>query len=123
MPDSLDSGERKSKLDIDPKLASTLCYLFACVSGIIFLIIETENRQVRFHALQSLLTFGILAILSIGSAVLVIFTNFAVFQLANVVVYLGQFVLWLILVVRTYQGQTIVLPFTGKIAQENAGWP
>ena len=123
MPDSLDSGESKSKLNIDPKLASTLCYLFACVSGIIFLIIETENRQVRFHALQSLLTFGILAILSVGSAVLMIFTNFAVFQLANVVVYLGQFVLWLVLVVRTYQGQTIFLPFVGKIAQDNAGWP
>ena len=52
-----DSGPSTS---LKPNVAGLLCYLGAWVSGIIFLIIERKNRVVRFHAMQSLITFGIL---------------------------------------------------------------
>ena len=40
-----------------------LCYLGFWVTGIIFLVIEKKDRLVRFHAMQSLVTFGILNII------------------------------------------------------------
>ncbi|HJZ12452.1 MAG TPA: hypothetical protein VJ521_09895, partial [Acidobacteriota bacterium] len=48
------SGEQ-SKLKLDPNLAGALCYLFGCLSGILFFVLETENKRIRFHALQSIL--------------------------------------------------------------------
>lgn len=39
-----------------------LCYLGFWVTGIIFLVIEKRDRLVRFHAMQSLVTFGVLNI-------------------------------------------------------------
>jgi len=40
-----------------------LCYAGFWVTGIIFLIIEKKNRVIRFHAMQALVTFGILQII------------------------------------------------------------
>ncbi|MDD5590925.1 MAG: zinc-ribbon domain-containing protein [Dehalococcoidales bacterium] len=40
-----------------------LCYLGFWVTGIIFLVIEKKDKQIRWHAMQSLVTFGILNII------------------------------------------------------------
>lgn len=40
-----------------------LCYLGFWVTGIIFLVIEKKDKFIRFHAMQSLVTFGILNII------------------------------------------------------------
>ena len=38
--------------------AGVLCYVLGWVTGIVFLIIEPKNKFVRFHALQSIITFA-----------------------------------------------------------------
>ncbi len=62
-----EKGEQKSKgestTSLKPNVAGLLCYLGFWVTGIIFLFIERRNRLVRFHAMQSLVTFGILNII------------------------------------------------------------
>lgn len=52
-------------LGIDPRIESVLCYVLGWVTGIIFFFLEKQNRQVRFHAMQSILFFGSLNILMI----------------------------------------------------------
>ena len=60
-------GKRKDKgsstTSLKPNVAGLLCYLGFWVSGVIFLSIEKKNKLVRFHAMQSLVTFGILNII------------------------------------------------------------
>jgi len=54
-------GESTTKLATNK--AGFLCYVGLWVTGIIFLIIEKKNKLVRFHAMQSLVVFGILDII------------------------------------------------------------
>lgn len=91
-----------TKLNLDPNLAGALCYAFGCISGIIFIILETDNKKVRFHALQSILLFAGLSILCMISIILTIVTDFFAFQLANSLIWLLQFVLWIVLMIKTY---------------------
>jgi uncharacterized membrane protein len=111
------------KLKMDPNLASALCYLFGCLSGILFFVLETENKQVRFHALQSILIFGILSLFSFLSIVLTIFTDFVIFRMATSVIWIVHFVAWIVLVIKTYQGVTIRVPAIGEFAAREVGWP
>ncbi len=54
-------GGSTTKLPLNK--AGFLCYVGFWVTGIIFLIIERKNKLVRFHAMQSLVVFGILNII------------------------------------------------------------
>ena len=53
----------KTSTGLDANVAAALSYLVGFVTGIIFLLVEKENKFVRFHAMQSTLVFiGIVAI-------------------------------------------------------------
>jgi len=52
-----------STTNLKPHVAGLLCYVGFWVTGIIFLFIERRNKLVRFHAMQALVTFGILNII------------------------------------------------------------
>ncbi len=55
-----------STTGLEPNVAGLLCYLGAWITGIIFLVIEQKSKFVRFHALQSIVTFGALTNTQIG---------------------------------------------------------
>lgn len=57
------AAEGVSTTKLPPNKAGLLCYVGFWVTGIIFLIIERKNKLVRFHAMQSLVVFGILNII------------------------------------------------------------
>ena len=57
------AAERGSTTKLPPNKAGFLCYVGFWVTGIIFLIIERKNKLVRFHAMQSLVVFGIIHII------------------------------------------------------------
>jgi uncharacterized membrane protein len=101
-----------STTGLEPNVAGLLCYLGGWVTGIIFLVIEQENRFVRFHALQSLVTF---AILTIAGAMLGWIPGIGGFS--GAVIGILSFVLWLLLMVKAYQGELYKLPVAGEIAQ------
>ena len=123
--------ETGSNTSLKPNVAGTLCYLGAWISGIVFLIIERDNKTVRFHAMQSLFTFGILSIIiAIADSVRDWVAWFGPvwarpyypgLVAANVV--FGVFiaisvVLWLVLMYQTYHGRLIKLAFFGDIAEK-----
>lgn len=51
--------ENKSKtaLGIDENIEGLLCYVLGFLTGILFLVLEKDNKFVRFHAMQSIVTF------------------------------------------------------------------
>jgi uncharacterized membrane protein len=95
--------------------AALLCYLGIWISGIIFLVLEQKNRFIRFHALQSIITFGILSVA--GS----ILNRFPVVGgwLSGAVSVAG-FILWIILMVKAGQGELFKLPWIGDLAERLA---
>jgi uncharacterized membrane protein len=111
---------------VDPRLAALLCYTAWWVSGLIFLIIEQQHRTVRFHAAQSLVLFGglsiligVLSVMSVG----MLMVSGGAFQAARVLVYLvwiGSVAIWLVLMYRTYNGQTWRVPLASRLAAKIA---
>jgi uncharacterized membrane protein len=86
------------------------------ITGIVFLIIEKENRFVRFHAYQSLAVFGALFVLSLIAGFIPLIGKPISFLLAPV-----GLILWILLMVKAYQGERYKLPVAGDWAEEQSG--
>jgi uncharacterized membrane protein len=112
MPETKNLG--KTGLGMQANLAATLCYLLGWVTGLIFYLIEKENKYVRFHAMQSMIVFGVLNILGMALIFIPIFGWMLIMVLWPL-----QIVLWVVLMVKAYQGEQIKLPIAGKIAEQN----
>ena len=55
----------KTSIGLNENVAGLLCYVLGWISGLVFLLIESENKFVRFHALQSIIVFGALTVIQI----------------------------------------------------------
>jgi uncharacterized membrane protein len=55
----------KTSTGMEQNLEGLLCYVLGWVTGIIFLLLEKENKFVRFHAIQSIVVFGAYTVISI----------------------------------------------------------
>ncbi len=112
---------------VEPRLSALLSYTGWWVSGLIFLIVEQQHRGVRFHAAQSLVVFGglsvligVLSTLSVGMLVV----SASAFQLARfvvAVVWMGAVALWLLLMYKTFRGETCRVPLASGLAARLAG--
>ena len=104
-------------------IASALCYVLGLITGILFLVLPpyNKNRLIRFHAFQSIFLHVACIAGGIGiRIVLSILTLWGMFFLVSLF-WLACFVLWIYIILQTYQGKTIVLPVIGPIAQQQAG--
>jgi uncharacterized membrane protein len=106
--------EIKTSSGMNQNVAGLLCYLAGWITGLIFFLIEKENRFVRFHAMQSIITFGSLSVLFI----VIGFMPFVNLILVPILAVL-QVILWIILMVKAYQGELFKLPMIGEIAEKN----
>ena len=52
----------KTSTGLAENVAGLLCYVLGWISGLIFILIEPENKFVRFHAIQSIFVFSILTV-------------------------------------------------------------
>ncbi|MBE9482964.1 MAG: DUF4870 domain-containing protein [Chloroflexi bacterium] len=120
----------KSSMGMEPNVAGLLCYLFGWVTGLIFLIVEKENKFVRFHAIQSIVVFGAISIVFIILSIImsITFNPFAfgfglwgVLSIINWLVWVLTLILWIILMVQAYQGKKFKLPWAGNFAEKQAG--
>lgn len=104
----------KTSTGLDANVAAALSYLVGFVTGIIFLVVEKENRFVRFHALQSTLLFaGIVAIDILLQIVPILGALVVVF-----IVVPASAVLWLLMMFKAYQGEEFKLPLVGQLAAD-----
>jgi uncharacterized membrane protein len=106
--------EIKTSTGMNQNVAGLLCYLAGWITGLIFFLIEKENRFVRFHAMQSIITFGSLTVIFM----ILGFIPFVGWMLMPVLAIL-QLILWILLMVKAYQGQLFKLPVIGDMAEKN----
>ncbi|NMC36554.1 DUF4870 domain-containing protein [Candidatus Beckwithbacteria bacterium] len=119
-------AEKTSKTitGLEPNVEAALCYVLGWVSGLLFLLLEKDNKKIRFHAMQSLVTFGFIHILYMVLVVVLVPVMFAIGPLAALLgiimplIGIGSFILWLVLIVKTYQGEEFVVPILGEFAKK-----
>lgn len=121
------TGGGQQGTGLAPNVASLLCYICSPITGIVFLLIEKENKDVIFHAWQSLV-FGaayivvvvllevLAGIMGLLASVLGIIIGFFV-----PLVILAAFIVWIICLVKAYQGERWRIPVIGDFAAKKAG--
>jgi uncharacterized membrane protein len=116
-----------SQSGLTENVAGLLCYAVGWITGIIFLLID-KRPFVRFHAAQSLVTFGALHLLFIVAGMFfgvgffmgglggwgLMVTIFFLLRLACLV-------LWIFLMIKAYQNEKFRLPLVAEIADGIAG--
>ena len=111
----------KTSSGLQENVAGLLCYIFV-IASIFFLLTEKENKIVRFHAIQSLCLYVAAIAISIAIAILnaiflAISTSLGVISMLLWLVFgFGLFIIWILLLVRTYQDKLWKLPIIGNMA-------
>ena len=109
----MSEAKGKTSMGLEPNVAGLLCYVVGWVTGIILLILEKENQFVRFHAMQSIVVFGAYTVAAIVLSFIPII-GWIIAWLINVL----AFILWIILMLKAYQGQKYKLPIAGEFAEK-----
>jgi uncharacterized membrane protein len=95
----------KSSTGLDQNVAGLLCYLGGWITGLIFFLIEKDNKFVKFHAMQAIVTFGALTVLS-------------VIPIVNWFLGVVGLVLWILLMIKAYQNEKFKVPWLGNLAEK-----
>jgi uncharacterized membrane protein len=104
---------------------AALAYV-TCIPAIFFVLVEPfkRNRFVRFHSFQSIFlavaTVLVAVVMRILYSIFVLIPviGFLLAWLASAVLLLGWAILWLVLLVKTLQGETFKLPWIGNLAEK-----
>ena len=119
-----------SQSGLAENVAGTLCYSVGWITGLVFYLID-KRPFVRFHAAQSLVTFGGLHIVRVCLGLVfgygVMFggmMGWSGFSLGLAIIsLLGllSLVLWIVCMVKAFQGERFKLPIAGDVAENMAG--
>ena len=118
----------KATFGLDENVASAACYVLGWVTGIIFFIMEKDNKTVRFHAMQSILTFLPLMILwwiigfiysmmVFGAGMYGAVGMWGILSLISLLISIVMLLLWLFLMYKAYKGEKFLVPIVGAIAE------
>ena len=108
-------------------VAGLLCYVLGWITGLIFYFID-KRPSVRFNAAQSIVLFGGFHILYFILGAIFGFSMFmggfagfsmvwALYGLLDIAI----FVLWIVLMIKAYQGQRFRVPVVADIAEKIFG--
>lgn len=123
-----EEGSRGKVGALTENIAGALAYL-TFIPAVVFLVLVPYNRNrfVRFHSVQCLLFcgVGVLIAIALKLAGLVLFIipvlGPLLVVLVAMVVGLAAVVIWLVLVVKAFQGEIFKLPVLGDFAESYAG--
>jgi|SRR3989338_2269567 len=104
----------KSSTGMAPNLAAALSYLLGVITGIIFYVLEKENKFVRFHAMQSILFSGVWIVMNVILTIVPIVG----WMMAGIVNVIGM-VLWLVVLFKAFSGEQFKIPVIGDLAEKN----
>lgn len=107
------SQQGKSSTGLEENAAGALAYVLSFISGVVFLIIEEDSEFVRFHAMQSTITFGGLFVLQFIVGLVPI-----IGWIISIFIFPVWLILWIVLMVKSYQGKRFKLPIVGNIAEQ-----
>ena len=104
---------KKGGTGLQSNIAGALTYFLGPVTGILFLLIEKQNKFVRFHAMQSTLTFGGLFVLNVVLGFIPILG-----WMAGTLLSLVSLVLWIFLMYKAFNNEEYELPVIGDLARK-----
>ncbi|HAV10348.1 MAG TPA: hypothetical protein DCX22_01860 [Dehalococcoidia bacterium] len=105
----------KTSTGLEENIAGLLSYVLGWITGLVFYLIEKENKFVRFHAMQSIIVFGSLTVASFILSFIPII-GWIISWLLSIL----ALILWIILMIKAYQGQKYKLPWAGDLAEKYA---
>ncbi len=107
--------------DQNRNLVAALSYLLGFITGIVILLVEKDDKFIRFHAMQSTLIFASYFILNILISLILKPVDFL--GIISTVVSTGltllAVIVWIISIIKAYQGQVFKWPILGEIAERN----
>jgi uncharacterized membrane protein len=110
---------------LDDNAASALCYLAGFITGIIFLVMDPykNNPRIRFNAWQSIILNVSMIVLFVLLSILglIPFVGFLTIFLVPLCG-LAFFVLWIFLLIKSWQGSDLKLPVIADFARKQAGY-
>jgi uncharacterized membrane protein len=109
-----------SSSSLDPKLAALLCWIFAPITSLIFMLMDDTKKDefIMFNAKESL-WYGVVQIVLSFSLVVTIIP--VIGWLISCVVGIIQFAMMIgriVIGVKAYNGEKVVLPVLGDIASK-----
>jgi uncharacterized membrane protein len=111
-------NNKKTSVGMDENIEAALSYFLGFLTGILFFVLEKENKFVKFHAMQSIVVFMALFVINmvLGIILSISIVGIMLFPL----IYLIEMVLWLFLMYKAYKGEKFMLPVVGDIAEKQA---
>jgi uncharacterized membrane protein len=108
-------------------VAGLLCYVLGWITGLIFYLTD-KRPYVRFHAAQSIVVFGALTIIRIIVGMMFvtgglagITTGLSLGILLFWLISLVGLILWILLMVKAYQGERYRVPIAADLADKMFG--
>ena len=105
--------EAESSTGLSANVAGLLCYVLGWVTGIVFLVLEKKSVFVKFHAWQSIMTFGVLFVISLILSWIPI-----IGWIMGTLIGILSFILWIILIVQAGTGKMWKVPLAGDWAEK-----
>ena len=111
---------------LTPAVARFMCYLFGFITGLVFLNMDPHKNdpEVKFHAWQSIFfNIFMVAIWIVQWILAMIFFAIHLWFLISIIwwlVALGFLAVWILLMVKAYNGERFKLPIIGDLAEQQA---
>ncbi len=122
-PSSISGRSSYSQFAPDEKSrrAAFLSYLGLCFTGIVFFFLQRKNSYARFHAAQSVVLFTPLVIVYVVVRLLTILPVIGILLgpilgCLTSILLIGGALLWVFLMVQSYRGSNVRLPFVSEYA-------
>jgi len=110
-----------TSLGIEPNLGGLLSYALGWITGLVMILLEKKNGFIRFHAVQSMVTFGAITVLLVAFGILDgLDVVGRLFWALSIATWILAAILWIVLMVKAYQGERYKLPIAGDIAEKNS---
>ena len=107
-------AKQNSSVTLDENILAALAYFFGYIGGFVVLLIEKENKFVRFHATQSIFTFLPLQVF------VWVLRSLAAGQLLASPIWTLWLILVILLIIKAYNGEKYKLPIVGDLAEKYA---
>ena len=121
------NGNGQQGTGLAPNIASLLCYICMPITSIVFMLLEKDNKDVQFHAWQGTV-FGVgyivaIVAIEIFAALLGAVVSFLGVMVGLLVPVIGlvSLILWVICLIKAYQGERWKIPYIGDFAEKKAG--
>ena len=105
--------ETESSTGLSANVAGLLCYVAGWITGIVFIVLERKSIFVKFHAWQSIMTFGVLTVASLILSWIPI-----IGWILGTLIGILSFILWIILIIQAGTGKMWKVPWAGDWAEK-----